>query len=120
MNAGTAWVEAAHGAKRSGEEKLVGTKATAELRQTRDFSALALVSECEAAAQTAATKAEALVSGEGSEGLGEQAAEHMRLRAAARRSCQIAEAALGAKGEPDHALSKRVVAAHDRWRRVPR
>ena len=121
VNTGTVWVDAAQGAKLSGEPKLTGPKAKAKLQATSKFSVDTLIEACEADAKTAEDKAEALLKGRHERGFGAQAAEHVRLRAAARRSCQVAQAALGLAIEPAKAaaLEKRLDSANQRWRRVP-
>lgn len=118
---GTLWVDAAEGAKLLGEAKLTGPKAKATLRGMPGYSRERLVSTCEAAAKTAEEKAESLLRGRSQPGFGAEAAEHMRLRGSARRSCQVAQAALGLAVEPAEAvaLEKRLDSASRRWQRVP-
>lgn len=121
VSTGTVWVDAAQGAKLIGEAKLTGPKAKATLQATSKYSRDALVNACEADAKTAEDKAESLLKGRGQPGFGAEAAEHMRLRAAARRSCQVAQATLGLAVEPAEAaaLEKRLDSANRRWQRVP-
>lgn len=121
VNAGTVWVEPSVGAKRSGEAKLTGPKAKGLLEATPEHSPEALVRTCELSAKAAEDKAEALVRAPNRAGIGAEAAQHVRLRSAARNSCQIAEAALGLAIEPGvaTALAKRLDAADQQWQRVP-
>lgn len=121
VQTGTVWVDAAQGAKLVGDAKLTGPKAKASLRATASHNVEALVSACEADAKTAEDKAESLLRGRNQPGFGAEAAEHMRLRAAARRSCQAAEAGLGLAVEPATAtaLEQRLTSANQRWQRVP-
>lgn len=121
VSTGTVWVDAADGAKLVGDAKLTGPKAKAKLQTTSKYSREALMITCEAEAKTAEDKAESLLQGRGKPGFGAEAAEHMRLRAAARRSCQVAHAALGLAVEPAEAaaLEKRLESANRRWQRVP-
>ncbi|HEY6724258.1 MAG TPA: hypothetical protein VI197_09505 [Polyangiaceae bacterium] len=121
VTTGTVWVDAAQGAKLLGDAKLTGPKARATLRATGEYSRDAIVSACEADSKTAEEKAESLLKGRGQPGFGAEAAEHMRLRAAARRSCQVAQATLGLAVEPAEAaaLEKRLDGANSRWQRVP-
>lgn len=121
VSTGTVWVDAAQGAKLIGEAKLTGPQAKATLQATTGYSRDALVSACETAAKTAEDKAESLLRGRSQPGFGAEAAQHMRLRAAARRSCQVAQASLGLAIEPAEAvaLEKRLDSANQRWQRVP-
>jgi len=121
VQAGTVWVDAAQGAKLVGDAKLTGPKAKASLRATPGHNLEALVGACEADAKSAEDKAESLLQGRNQPGFGREAAEHMRLRAAARRTCQVAEAGLGLAVEPATAaaLEKRLASANQRWQRVP-
>lgn len=121
VTSGTLWVDAAHGARLIGDPKLTGPKAKASLKASDSISRDALVSACEVDAKAAEDKAEALLQGRGQPGFGAAAAEHVRLRSAARRSCQVAQAALGLAVEPGEAaaLEKRLDTANQRWQRVP-
>jgi len=121
VQTGTLWVDAAQGAKLMGAAKLTGPKAKGSLRATPSHNLEALVGACEAAAKSAEDKAESLLRGRNQPGFGAEAAEHMRLRAAARRSCQVAEAGLGLAVEPATAaaLDKRLASANEHWQRVP-
>ena len=121
VNAGTVWVEASKGATRSGEAKLTGPKAKGRLEATSEHSIEALVLACELDAKAAEDKAETLVRAPNRPGIGAEAAQHVRLRSAARHSCQIAQAALGLAIEPAMAssLAKRLDAADQQWQRVP-
>ena len=121
VNTGTVWVDAAPGVKLVGDPKLTGPKARGGLRPTPAYKRDALFNACEADAKAAEDKAESLLRGGSQPGLGAQAAEHMRLRAAARRSCQMAQAALGLAVEPAELaeLEKRLENANQRWQRVP-
>lgn len=121
VQTGTVWVDAAQGVKLVGDAKLTGPKAKASLRATPSHNLEALVRACEADAKSAEDKAEALLRGRNQPGFGAEAAEHMRLRAAARRSCQAAEAALGLAVEPATAaaLERRLASASQRWQHVP-
>lgn len=121
VQTGTVWVDAAQGAKLAGDAKLTGPKAKASLRAMPGHDLEALVGACEADAKSAEDKAESLLHRGNQPGLGAEAAEHMRLRAAARRSCQVAEAGLGLAVEPASAieLEKRLASANQRWQRVP-
>lgn len=121
VNTGTVWVDAARGVKLVGEPKLTGPKAKAKLAATATYGRDALIKACEADAKAAEDKAESLLGGRGQTGFGAEAALHMRLRGAARRSCQVAQAALGLALEPTEAdaLEKRVERANQRWQRLP-
>lgn len=121
VNAGTVWVEPSQGATRTGEAKLTGPKAKGRLEATAEHSPEMLFRNCERNAKAAEDKAEALVHAPNRPGIGAEAAQHVRLRSAARNSCQIAEAALGLAIEPAlaTALAKRLDAANQQWQRVP-
>jgi hypothetical protein len=124
--AGMVTLEAASGAKLKGPARLVPkSKATI----TGNPAPEALVEACEELAKQAEGLARDVISGSGAgpdggpggKSLGERAAAHVTARQKARGACTTASAAAVLAPEADRAgLMRRVAAADQRWKAVPR
>lgn len=121
VQSGSAWLEPGAGAKRDGKAELIGPKAKGSLLRLPGHTSAGAVEACEQAANQALELAKRLLGEPPSTGMGDAAAEHMRLRSKARQACLVAEAGLGLAKEPGDAkeLRERVARANERWQRVP-
>jgi len=122
VQTGAAWLATAHGARLTGEERLIGPKAEARLQFTKkEPNPSALVEACEKEAQTALEQAKDLIARSGAPKLGERAKQHMQQRSQAREACLVAEAASRLAQEPAQAtaLLGRVSQANRSWSELP-
>jgi hypothetical protein len=116
---GTAWIEGDE-PEPAPEEVAEGGTAT---RQGKPPDVKALVVRCERSAAAAEERGLAVLDSRAERRtLGVRAAEHLRARQAARKACGIAAAAIGGpeQGHSRAELARRLEAADDQWRRVPR
>lgn len=122
VESGAAWLSAASGSTRSGQERLIGPEAKSRLQLSgTKLDPGKLVGVCEEEASTAKNQAEELIAKSKAPGLGERAKAHVQQRSTAREACLVAEAAARLAQEPAQmeALQKRVRKANRAWSQLP-
>jgi hypothetical protein len=125
VTSGDAWVEPARGSTLKGATHVVA-KSTASLSRGAGATSAGLVSNCEEAAESAASAAQRVFAGPSPDGgdagsFGERAAAQVQARRAARAACASAGAALGqvTDQEEHKRLAARIDRADRLWRLVP-